>query len=641
MDASNEFRFISSPASPLKGDRKDKELRVPVCVTNSNRNVKLRFVWDKAFKLFQSHKTIYRAMSGVTYNDYGTSVPEKRKGKRSQGCGGGDGGGILVQRSRSQTDLSGTDMTGRTHCPNCGGCRAVDEASSDLSHDEDEKEDNATKTSHQKEKCQERSSTSGGEKPRETGLGDEDDGEQHQHQQSFLLPSCPSSSSRSGRGRGGGGDEANGKNWNLPFGSDKRSHYNCGCKPIAGGGRKNQQQEHREDRPLIPFQSVHLRRSQSQKHTTRNPSSCQYGDQHDDGEEEKYVGRRRRARIGPPLEDPTRESSPTNTGYPYYDQQSPIGKSKRTLERTFNTQGKNHHRHSYSPSDSSASYGQYDSGLDTWKSPGSSGAGSIVCTISNSQNKINGHHALAQSESAPEGSRGGVKRDMRMLLAQTTPVGVNDPSAPQNPTTGMSNNNTSVVEIRKSVESLGQGEEPVQSESEDVDVEYMSEVDLNSSSSSSDDDDERTLSELKMQYLISGEGQAVYPHLLPLVSLSYPADNELDSLDLTLFETRRRDSAAAGPSELRTLKDLEAILRTGGTSAGDLCECESECHFYGTASLGSASSRRGIYSNLPGDGDGGSNWNWSDAGSEFEFMGPQLPACKRKLIQILLLSPFK
>lgn len=552
MDASNEFRFISSPSNGETKVARDMghsdfevfDRNVPVCVTNSNRNLKLRFLWNKPFKLFQTHKTIYRAMSGITYNGYGTSLPGEKHKRNEVGCGS------AVQRSQSHTDLhlGGRDSTGRAHCLQCGGCRVVEDgkAGSGVSLDEDLRKENRRRISDQK--VEKRSSTSGVEKPKEQG----DDGENHE--QSFP------SSTRNGDGNG-----------NLCSSHPgNRIHYNCGCEWTSGGGRKK---NHR----LIPFQSVQLRRSQSQKHSRPPKSPCH--PRYHQGDDRKFSHRAAFGQLelnqgGSEEEEKSFEPSPSNT----FRQSNLTGHSlqRGRLEPSLISYPK--YRHSYSPDSSN---GQDDSGLDTWKSPGSYRADSIVCTISSQNN-------------SPLESCG--MREVR-LLSEGIKTGVNDPIEPG--ATGM---NTSVVQIRKSSESLDhQVEGPIPSDGE-VDVECMSEIDLNSSSESAVEDE--TLSDLKMKFLTTGEGLGQFP---PPVVLSY-IENELDSLDLTLFETRRRDSVQ---SEL-TLQDLQSIL-----GRSDQCECDSD-RIYNDEGSVTSSAGRGIVG-------AGTSSNWSDAGSEFEFMGPPLP----------------
>lgn len=125
MDASDEFRFISgsTPSSVHRQRRNESggsenaghaaalttnSLRsVPVCVYNENRSFKLRFFWDKAFKLFHSHRPVYRAVSGINYQDCGTigscntaTLPE------TSPFGSSSGTGLVKVRSQSHNQLN-------------------------------------------------------------------------------------------------------------------------------------------------------------------------------------------------------------------------------------------------------------------------------------------------------------------------------------------------------------------------------------------------------------------------------------------------------------------------------------------------------------------------------------------------------
>lgn len=123
MDATDEFRFINTTAVPSSSTSSSRRTRkggshaedgapttstsasstnslrtVPVCVYNENRSFKLRFFWDKAFKLFHSHRPVYRAVSGINYQDCGTIG--------GAGSTAPDGTSLVKLRSQSHQQLN-------------------------------------------------------------------------------------------------------------------------------------------------------------------------------------------------------------------------------------------------------------------------------------------------------------------------------------------------------------------------------------------------------------------------------------------------------------------------------------------------------------------------------------------------------
>lgn len=112
MDASDEFKFVvvsgrtrsgQSSAAPLQTKSSSVEnLRsVPVCLYNTNKNLKLQFLWNRAFKLLHSHRTVYKAVSGIHYQNCG--------GTWSRSGTSRSGGISLRAKSLSHSHLSGLE----------------------------------------------------------------------------------------------------------------------------------------------------------------------------------------------------------------------------------------------------------------------------------------------------------------------------------------------------------------------------------------------------------------------------------------------------------------------------------------------------------------------------------------------------
>ena len=288
-------------------------------------------------------------------------------------------------------------------------------------------------------------------------------------------------------------------------------------------------------------------------------------------------------------------------------------------------------RHSYSP-DSYA----HDSGLDTWRKSGvGTGTGSshshgssIVCTISQRIPSWNG----VTEEAVP----------MQMHRSEEAP----SPTPVRKSKSGSSSNNNSnnktVVLLNNSGES--EGEESGCEEtgflpfSDDYDVECMSEIDLNSDTDSGagvEDESHLSVQELKMKFLLSHSH--INSQFPPTRSFLYPDNNELDSLDLTLFETRQQEQRSF-LRELKAMQDLEeasSSLSSSSIQRMMSCDCGTDSHFYDTVAHPDGSETGTYCSGNNGSGDSaGLYWNWSDAGSEFEFMAPGPPILSKYITYI-------
>ncbi|CAG7732252.1 unnamed protein product [Allacma fusca] len=651
MDASNEFRFIATGSGASGGGKKkSKKMRsdqigthedssdrnVPVCVTNSNRNVKLRFVWDKAFKLFQSHRTVYKAISGINYQDY-------RTGGSSSSIPPPSSTGLSVNsRSFSHSHLNGI---GREVEMMPGGSMGREQALAAASAlngrttlNKLETEQVSVIVPRKKKKTKSSSSVvhGGG------GVVVVGSGSYSAASSSTTASSSPSSSS-------GGGSHS--QSW-----SPKRPHHHPSHQPTA----------------------VHVRRSQSTKSAScHSNSDCNRSRGSASGSCTSVGGggSSSHSNSAHPLYDHVPSSTTPCLLHGYYPnssygsrEPSPFPEncglskcSRATCDDYYNNT--NSEDLNNSPCDNPNlhcdehyctcegdceldTYG-HDSGLDTWKTPtpshnnttkegsvgrsgnwkrqsGGGGGQAIVCTISQ---KIPNRDPSNELSTRKDGNSGGgsSKNDKmepcKCINGSTTVVLISEAekSAQDSPLAN-SNSNSGVggEGLNGSSESQGDNHnsQSVGYFLSDYDLECMSEIDLNSDSGSSSaslvapDEQQGVVRDLPMILLSSPSTTAASSEakmkFSPLSSVRLAEaslellENELDSLDLTLFETSREKEKTF----LQALQEMDM----------DLHDCESHLYDTVTDSINSSATTPGNKESL--------YWNWSDAGSEFEFMTP-------------------
>jgi len=680
MDASNEFRFVVPSEGLHKksrqllnsetADSSSSDRTVPVCVYNTNKNLKLRFLWDRAFKLLHSNRTIYRAVSGINYQDYGGGGTTSRSECiRSSGIS-------LRAKSLSHSHLSGlgdimespgrsrdnrflsqgrSSSPGRNHLPSVAlgavvrNDRAVEETDST----------SVVPVAMPRKKHGNRNNAAAAVATTSKS-GVVAGGTSCTNTRNPTASSTPGASSSSSIATPSS-TNANIANTTSTTRASKKNHE----RPVSiSGGEKPKGDEGRRmndnckntttgnsNRLMTSTVPVHLRRSHSTRSRTFSPDS---------------------------LSTNCSNSSNNNNAAAYNNSNnSPVTPrnqlhSQSSFRRTgasspFLSGGSLSCYHSDKDgnlSDCSSSEvvslgynnNAADSGLDTWtkKSPPTSSSNNnsyndcsgmksrdsvgIVCTISqripsNSGSGLGSrtaetrqdHNQLHLSKSSPLD-----EKTSRKSACDSCDDGCQKMSRNNSPPAC---GNTTVVlingcfEAESSAGGISQNSSSAQYDSlnlSDYDFECMSEIDLNSESGGSGGGSTG----------ISGRDELNEDKAKYSSECHHSSDNELDSLDLTLFEGARRnnDTSAAVTCKKNSCKSNKSSV--GGSCAstqrssahiimGVKCEGENE-PWYDTVSTDDTRFPEGTYGSLPNREDNNAS-AWSDAGSEFEFMTPSTP----------------
>jgi hypothetical protein len=680
MDASDEFRFVVVNGTLHNNNKKHTESSggetgldrsVPVCVYNTNKNLKLRFLWDRAFKLFHSHRTIYRAVSGINYQDYGGGgggTTSRSECIRSSGI-------TLRAKSLSHSHLSGLgevmESTGRSRDNHILSQEGA--TSPGRSHHHHHQNHHPSSSAYL---------------IRNDGVVEEQD---NTSAVPVAMPRRRNGASRSSVSKSGDV---------LASGSNSSSTTKDATAPVVDSyytattttaGKKNhpQHHHHHQKRPVsisggekpkggdegrrmndncmrntrtgnrpIPSVPVHLRRTQSTSSTSRcSPDSLlncnDNNNTRDDDNDSPVVTRPKNIKLL--YQDESQSRRKARAASPFLSGGS-LSCYNSDKEGNFSD---------CSSSAEALSLGYADSGVDTWQkkhtnkedlsnfheSPGmkSRDATGIVCTISqripsssSSETFSSKGSCTAAGESScttrPDNRTGNKEQVPSTHPLKSSPVhdknrrsggdscddGCQKMSCSNNnnaiPASG-NGNNTTVVLINGcfEAENISQRQDEQQSvhyddslNLSDYDFECMSEIDLNSepgSGGSTGISARDELNEEKALKICSVELSP--PHHHP------SSDNELDSLDLSLFEGARR--VASAECSYNSNNNSRSCSSARGTVMGVKCEGETDDEpLYDTVCFGDARFPEG--SSTGGMSD---NVNaWSDAGSEFEFMTP-------------------
>ena len=650
MDATDEFRYIApKDKAKRRSDSEQDDRNVPVCVTNSNKNVKLQFMWDKAFKLFRSHRTVYKAVSGVNFQDYrtgGNSLPA--------GPGSSVGGLGYPSRSFSHSHLNRLAMD-TTMMPG-----------SSSSHNEV-----PHLRSYKKNRSEEQVSLVVPKNRQKRGSLHIVDGQTCGGCDSFTCSHSRSSSSGSKNNNNNNSRPVSISGGEKPEGDgddgydDEGRVRSLACTNANSTGNLHSGNSISEAHIAAAAAAVHLRRSQSTKsadcdssRSDGNRSSSSYHF-YDDIYSPNYY-------CYPNSSYGSRETSP----YPE--------KSVSKVDIIGGQCGGDY-------CTCEDLYG-HDSGLDTWKTPtnrannsnnttnnsissknntekssvcggGSGGGGgghsAIVCTISTKIPTADSTKTTATSETSSEPRKDGSvscrnqsekmdaknnkQQQQRLSGPNTTVVLISEPEPVSVPS---GDSSSSSVDSGKNKNNGGDVHKVDDNPPTGFfsDYECMSEIDLNSDSGSSEEE-EAEGEEEKLRnpeggnkkrtsslVLVSSAGDKMrfingHPLLLNRIS-SYEQtqsslqllENELDSLDLTLFE--QHGSRGVGEKErtfLQAVRELENDCLGDDEDNNDpLYDTVTESDPSSTSSHSSSGHHNSCKENL--------YWNWSDAGSEFEFI---------------------
>lgn len=556
MDASDEFQFIaaaagsSSSLTPKKkkttgnysnGATAENEptdsRHVPVCMYNSNKNIKLRFIWDKAFKLFQSHRPVYKAISGINHQDYGTIGPSNISDSLTTSTG-------LKTKSRSHNHIDWVGLSVESS-PNVMNMPVTTKTQAS---------NTVTKKSVTPTK---KSGTHHHRLPRRHLTTTVD----ARTVNSALTIATAGSSSSSSNGSSNNGS----KNMMQATVHTGTSCTPSSTRPIAGSKIISGVQKPEGDElahyyyysPTATGKRSLVGRSHSIKSHFSDDSLFHL----DSTEAPSPFPRTRRANI--------RASK------------SVLGKSSCSRpESPFYVEPYNCKR---TDSDNTSVNSGGDSGVDTWKSPvvldssASNPPSGIVCTISQ---KIPDHSASEENNSS----------------------------------------NTTVVVLNRegTIDDYNQKSSEVE-EGEECgfhDVDCMSEIDLNS-------DEEGDSEKMKCVAPVTATAN--------ILNSSGASDNEnhneLDSLDLSLFETPREDENGSANEESTLLRRLtkEMMRINNNSNTSDqmyetICSESSNYNNCGASDTTNKENTSTMGSCGRCSNNNGNQQNWDDAGSDFEFV---------------------
>lgn len=603
MDASDEFKFVVVSGRSHNGHHHHKE----VASTNSSRrgrsvenipvvyntNLKLNFLWNRAFKLFQSHSTVYKAVPGINFQDYGGGQDRELTCGRS---GTSRSGGISLRaKSLSHSHLSGLEkimeQPGTSHSQSGKGSAGRGGGSN-----------RSTDTSSIIPVGQENTS----------GNNDNKSKTAYNHHQPLDM-NVPVAMPRK-RTVSRLGSSNNSRNNAINANANPLTPSSAKQRPVSiSGVVVEPPQDRMDDNRIsmgnnirIPLSSI-LQRSHSARSRCSVDSllSCHNHNECDNNQEIPFPAlsssSQFHSRVHKKLAKSHTQSVPIYSNS-YFVSSSPCPDFGCGCSEPCE-------KGNCSDCLSEIVSNNLDSGLDTWKAttrspsphPRSSGmkpklrdSSGIVCTISQRLPSDGGGEKNEEQETVEARSPTSIRFDDSLELCRK----MNHHHSP------VGNGNTTVVLINgcfeiESCQNFDQNQH--QHDSLNLsDYDYMSEIDLNSEPGSDK----------------VGEGdkcQRGGP--IKNINPSNPScENELDSLDLTLFESARKAGSSAIVYATRM---TEACEQNDEPLYDTVCSSEdnngdrSHLSTFGNSNYNSSSGGSGVYVNA-----------WSDAGSEFEFMSP-------------------